>query len=305
MSSGWNTIESDAGVFTELVESFGAKSVEFAEVFTLDPDELRNIQPIYGVIFLFKWTPELARSPDSDENGVFDRESSNLFFAHQKIQNACATQAILSILLNRADIHIGETLNDFKEFVADFGAELRGETLSNSDLIRHVHNSFSRPTPFINEAAMNQDSTTGEDVYHFIAYTVTNGKLYELDGLQPYPISHGYCDDAVFPERITDVLTRRIARYPATEIRFNLLAVVHNQLELLEAAGDMAGVLQEKEKRATWKRESVLRKHNYVGMINVLLKGMVADTLQKEGESGLEKRLDDGMRKSMKRLGQM
>jgi ubiquitin carboxyl-terminal hydrolase L5 len=48
------------------------------------------------------------------------------------LQNACGTQAVLSIVLNRPDIEIGPSLEEFKEFTAAFPSELRGEALSNS-----------------------------------------------------------------------------------------------------------------------------------------------------------------------------
>jgi ubiquitin carboxyl-terminal hydrolase L5 len=41
------------------------------------------------------------------------------------ITNACATQAILSILLNSSTIDLGEELTNFKAFVSDFPAEVQ------------------------------------------------------------------------------------------------------------------------------------------------------------------------------------
>ena len=31
------------------------------------------------------------------------------------------------------------------------------------------------------------------DAFHFVSYVPINGRLFELDGLKPYPIDHGMC----------------------------------------------------------------------------------------------------------------
>lgn len=119
-----------------------------------------------------------------------DSRLEKIFFAKQVINNACATQAILSILLNckHPDLTLGETLTDFKDFCQSFDAQNKGLTLSNASQIRTVHNSFARQTLFeLDSKSPDKD----DDVYHFVGYIPIDGRLYELDGLKEGPIDLG------------------------------------------------------------------------------------------------------------------
>lgn len=60
------------------------------------------------------------------QDGTFDHEAAeNQFFAAQTIQNACGTQALLSVLLNKADlIDIGPKLQEFREFTGALPADV-------------------------------------------------------------------------------------------------------------------------------------------------------------------------------------
>jgi ubiquitin carboxyl-terminal hydrolase L5 len=179
--------------------------------------------------------------------------------------------------------------------------EFRGEALSNSELIRDVHNSFAKSSPFVDETQRQPDETDN-DAFHFIAYTPINGTLYELDGLQPAPISHGKCSQGEFPARVMEVLQRRIARYDATEIRFNLLAMVRDLRIRAREIGDFEMLAREERKRRDWQFENALRRHNFVGFAGEVLKGVVSAKLKEGGDAAFQGWVDEATKKMKKRI---
>jgi len=268
MANNWCTIESDPGVFTELMRGIGVKGVQVEEVFCLD-DDLKAMGPVYGLIFLFKWkaTSEAEQRPIASDDGIF--------FANQVINNACATQALLQILLNSADVELGEELTNFKEFTACLPSDMKGLAMSNSELIRKVHNSFARPEPFVSEE--EKQATSSDDVFHFISYVHSQGKLYELDGLQKGPIVLAECGADQWLDQVRPEIQKRIQQYSESEIRFNLMAVVQDRVQGLTdklAAADAAQkpdleqqLAAEQAKHERWKTENIRRRHNYVPFV--------------------------------------
>ncbi|KAI9250876.1 hypothetical protein EDC94DRAFT_622724 [Helicostylum pulchrum] len=237
----WCTIESDPGVFTELMAGMGVQGVQMEEIYSLDEATMEELKPIYGLIFLFKWQNKKngQPAPEVDEN-------SNVFFANQVINNACATQAILQIL-------------NFKEFTADFPPDMKGLAISNSELVR----------------------TEKTNVYHFIAYTPIHGALYELDGLSRGPVNLGACDDNNWTNQANEAIQRRMQGYGDSELHFSLMALTKDKVECYqEQIEELDGLLlslgedavnernQLNNQRSSlqhttrWHRENVLRKHN-------------------------------------------
>lgn len=241
--------------------------------------ELGSLDSVHGLVFLFHYGGEL---PSTKRSGtVLSTAPEGVFFARQVITNACATQAILSIVLNATDrVHIGDELTQFHSFCvgAALDAETAGLTISNSAVIRDAHNAFAPPVHFALESSRPKQT---EDAFHFVAFIPANGRLYELDGLQPAPIDHGeYGDD--WRKLASEVLMERVASFSITEIRFNLLAVVNDVLKASEERVEELAKLgaddtlvrearfkvdEEKSRRARWKRENELRRTNFLPFI--------------------------------------
>jgi ubiquitin carboxyl-terminal hydrolase L5 len=221
----WCTIESDPGVFTELIKNIGVKGVQVDEVVDLDSLET-NTDQVYGLIFLFKYMRNNGYTPQ-----VLSHWDDDLFFAKQVVNNACATQAILGVLMNNSDkIDIGETLKELKSFSNGMDPYTRGMCISNSEKIKIEHNKFSRPEPFI--FTKTKVAEDGDDVFHFVAYIHFKNSIYEIDGLREGPILiKENVKNEEWIKNVKPEIINRINLYSSNEIKFNLLAIVPNRLE--------------------------------------------------------------------------
>jgi len=276
-AGNWCLIESDPGVFTELISKFGVSGVQVEELWSLDKEQFDDLQPVYGLIFLFKWTKDEAPAGTV----VQDSRLDNIFFAKQVINNACATQAILSVLMNIQDqaVTLGSTLQDLKEFCGSFDSTMKGLTLSNSDNIRTVHNSFSRQTLFEFDSKKPEKD---DDVFHFVSYVPIAGRIYELDGLKEGPIDHGPAGNQ-WTETVRPIIEARMQKYKEGEIHFNLMGVVEDKiskfnrmLSIDPSQSDRLAVLlaDEEARRSRWRIENIRRRHNYLPLIMELLRSL-------------------------------
>ncbi|XP_022131006.1 ubiquitin carboxyl-terminal hydrolase isozyme L5 [Pieris rapae] len=293
----WCLIESDPGVFTELIKKFGVTGAQVEEMWTIDDGIFENLRPVHGLIFLFKY----VQHEEPTNPVVTDDRLQKIFFAKQVINNACATQAVISLLLNcnHPDIHLGPELTMLKEFSMSFDPKMRGLTLSNSQTIRASHNSMAQQTFF--EFDSKTPKTKEEDAYHFIGYIPIDGRLYELDGLRDGPIDHGPVGpDQDWLDVVRPIILKRINTYTEGEIHFNLMALVSNRKMIYERqidelitenhmlgmdSGDIENEVRrlkmlieyEDIKMHKYQQEMIRRRHNYMPFIITLLTILAED----------------------------
>jgi ubiquitin carboxyl-terminal hydrolase L5 len=291
-SDEWCLIESDPGVFTELLEKLGCKDVEVEELWSLDDSVLASLQLCYGLIFLFEWKRHEQKEHAASQQPLGEDEiPHNLFFAHQVTTNACATQALLSVLFNAANNgtlpkeNLGSTLQEFATFTAEFPPQLKGVAISGSNDILMAHNSFAAQHSFLNEGKQYSDDKKGV-AFHFVAYVPVGDTVYELDGLQRGPMVVGKMPlDTESMESDTWLSIARTAiqdrmqnlQGEESSVKFNLLCVGQDKRVALRSKisaddgndnGAVAAALEhEEQKRAIWKLENDRRRHNYVPLV--------------------------------------
>lgn len=233
LTEGWLELESDPGLFTLLLEDFGVKGVQVEEIYDLQ----KPIEgPVYGFIFLFRWIEERrSRRKVVDQTEIFVKDEdvvNNIFFAQQMVPNSCATHALLSVLLNCSNLHLGETLGRLKVHTSGMCPENKGWAIGNTPELACAHNSHAMP-----QAKRRLDKTTSVstgrftgEAFHFVSFMPINGKLFELDGLKPFPIDHGTVgEDEDWTEKFRQVMGERLGITTGEQyhdIRFNLMAVV-------------------------------------------------------------------------------
>lgn len=163
------------------------------DLYSLDSESLAALQPLHALIFLFKWIPTASDSVTPQRAGVDDPDFPG-FFAHQVVNNACATLAVLNALGNIPSLKGGPQLADLLQFTAHMDPQTRGLVVTSADWLREMHNALSPPSAFSLDGLGLPKKT--EDAYHFVVYLPFMGALYELDGLKPYALRHGVYNES-------------------------------------------------------------------------------------------------------------
>ncbi|OTB02380.1 hypothetical protein M426DRAFT_13527 [Hypoxylon sp. CI-4A] len=257
---GWVELESEPGFFNAMLQELGAKELKVQEIYSLDADTLGLLpKPVHGLIFLFEY--EGSSEPSDDENRPDCPDQ--LWFANQTTANACATVALMNIVMNAQGVGLDTQLRDFKNSTMDLPPPHRGHFLDESDFIRSIHNSVARRIDLLAEdlaldnkhesslkkkrkKATNTTTTPKKSSaasrrvrkkrnvdtnYHYIAYVPLNGQVWELDGFQAKPLCLGPIADSWLDIASAAILERMMSNSDFSS--YSLLSICQSPLQTL------------------------------------------------------------------------
>ncbi|KAH9929151.1 ubiquitin carboxyl-terminal hydrolase [Fomitopsis serialis] len=232
-------IESDPGVFTTLLHKLGVRGLEVTEIYDIEPWATDHLNP-HGLIFCYM----CSNTEETNTGEIEDEDAERVWFANQLSDDACASHALLNVLLNCPHVDLGEELRELQVATAEMSPVMRGLGVSGSRFIRDAHNSLAsrkgppakkRKTTASPSKADNDDHL--QEQYHFIGYVPAHGKVWELDGLQHTAIEVGELDSEPgsgpstkgWMNVVRPALRMKMHVYMASEsdhVRYNLLAIV-------------------------------------------------------------------------------
>ena len=148
----------------------------------------------------------------------------------------------------------------------------KGIFLSNCEILKKEHNKFK-----ILESNLNDEDA---DIYHFVTFIHFKNSIYEIDGLREGPILIE--ENIEFKDWISKVipyLKEKINLFSNNEIKFNLMALTPDKLEILKA-----------------NKESLLVQKNFIEEKikgnNEISKEKIFEELNGMNKEQLEKRLE-------------
>ena len=104
------------GVFTTLIRKLGVSGLEVTELYSVEAFATDHLNP-YGLVFCYLCEADSSAKVEfSTDDDLDDLDARSIWFANQLSDDACASQAILNVLLNCRGLDLGQEL---REFAAD------------------------------------------------------------------------------------------------------------------------------------------------------------------------------------------
>ena len=181
-------------------------------------------KPVLSVLLLYQIKDITEQHNEKEAQYIRDNGqivSPNVFYMKQYVGNACGTIGLLHALGNSKH-HYESALDPncylarlFKD-TSSMSPEERGKYIEEDTVIEDMH---------VESARDGETNASMDTNGHFIAFSVVDGYLYELDGRKGSVINHGECDDIL--QGAARVIGDFMKRDPE-EVNFTIVALAAN-----------------------------------------------------------------------------
>ncbi|KAI9685917.1 MAG: hypothetical protein M1822_004195 [Bathelium mastoideum] len=152
---GWCKLQSEPSIFNTMLRQLEVQGVRVADVHSLD-DLSEPSSSTYGLLFLFPYR-NLNGEEDEDDTETA-AAASQLWFANQTTENACATIGLINMVCNIPGIDRGEYITQMMSHTDSFSPPLRGFVLSAWAYLRRLHNAYAtKADMLLADSAMRHD----------------------------------------------------------------------------------------------------------------------------------------------------
>lgn len=98
-----------------LIRKLGILGLEVTELYGVEPWAVDHLNPL-GLIFCYLCTEATEQGEeDRNEFDITDSDAEDIWFAHQLSNDACASQAILNVVLNCRNVDMGPDIRHFRQ----------------------------------------------------------------------------------------------------------------------------------------------------------------------------------------------
>lgn len=204
----WPPLESNPQVFTDYLHTIGlSPNYGIDEVIGFDEELLNFVpRPVYGIIVAFERTAKGREKKTEEAEGKtiknddhVDKTEDVKYFMRQSgtLDNACGIIACLHAILNNDEpslnmIQPDSVLDKFQNTTEGQTPAERCAALEKDVQFQTYHKTFA------SKGQSKAITSNQENVkYHFVAFIVQNGYLFELDGTKKAPNPIGQCEDVL------------------------------------------------------------------------------------------------------------
>ena len=224
----WFPLESNPTLMNDYIQKWGfdTSKYQFYDVFSTEDWALDMIpQPVSAVIMLYPLTPpQLAAEKGRDHTSPDADKDSAVWFIRQRIGNACGTIGLLHAIQNASPPQTPLPDSWWANFQQQCPTNLdpiaKAAILEGDTQIAQLHEQATSS----DTNATSRGSLEDRVLTHFVALVHVQGHLFELDGRQTGPLSHGPTSPKTLLKDACAVVRQFMDRDPG-EVRFTILAL--------------------------------------------------------------------------------